>query len=398
MYIKPKAILHYLIIYLMIACGGTAWTSFMGNNQFVLLCFFCPLILIIQRHGIDKKFLCMFGLYTFFCFLAFMYSSLSVGTYMNVGGKLLVSYVALTYDRNNFLKRFLNISLVLCFSSLIIYVITQIIGFDNLRFIYTKFYTNPADGSYILGNGYGLFLYRFVPLHSIRNCGMFTEPGEHAIYLCVLMYMLLVHTNKAEFHQKNLLMVVVILDLVTCQSTSGYIILFLLIILSIFSRKINFEFNTKWRILISIVIVLSFSYLQSIFASVVTEKMFSHGSLDLNQGTAGVRTLSIIDILQYIRNDWTSILGIGFEKIQQAGIEACSGLLITLLAVGIFAFLTIYIFMLRLAWKNKVNSTDFIMQLVILFLGGLSQPGLAFPIMLIMNMYSEYCKYKEFCM
>ena len=52
--IKIKTIIQYILIYFTIATGGSAWTSFLGNDLFILSIFVIgALFLLFYKKGIN---------------------------------------------------------------------------------------------------------------------------------------------------------------------------------------------------------------------------------------------------------------------------------------------------------------------------------------------------------
>ena len=70
----------------------------------------------------------------------------------------------------------------------------------------------------------------------------------------------------------------------------------------------------------------------------------------------------------------------GFEGIQKAGIDGCAGILAVFLAVGIFAFATLMIYLLSEGFYTYRDKFQFVLAICILLIAGLSQPGTGFPV------------------
>lgn len=381
-----KEILQYVLIYFTIATGGSAWGSFLGNNLFIFLTFATGVAYLVfsQKGKIEKHFGSMLILCTIFCLMAMTYSSLSIGTYMNFMGKVLLTYAAINIDRPNFVKRFIRFSYVMAGISCVVYVFSQVVGFNTLAPLYTKLYTNPADGSYYLGNGYGLLLYRFVPLHSYRNCGMFTEPGEYAIFLIVALYFLIAYGDSFCERERNRIFLVLSIAMLTTQSTSGYIMFLIALIIAFISNGIPILHSPKlWATAIAAMIVFSRTIFEML-QNAVFQKIIVDGSINLNQGSAAARTGSIQSILRYIADKPSSLFGMGYEEIQSVGLGSCAGLLTNLLAIGIFAFLTFFGYLLVQGWQSRRSNLMFVLAVLILTLSGLSQPGTGFAVVYLM--------------
>lgn len=383
--------LHYFLLYITIICGGSAWISFFGNDQFVLFIFGISLLHFIVKGKIRKSFTVMIVFYSIFCFMAMLYSELSIGTYINILGKVLLSYAVIDFNKEKFVPRLMNLAVILSTISNMIFIVIQVVGMEALAPIYTRLYTKTTDGSYSLGNGYGLLLYRFVPLHSTRNCGIFTEPGEYAIFLCVIIFFMINYhkylTNKKKLFYASML----VFSLITTQSTSGYFMFLGVVVLGIISRKIRI-FNRKTIGIIAIAVILFGNTIVSMYNSTIANKIIEKGAINFNQGTAAARYMSIQSVFEYIDKHPSVLLGMGFEGLQNAGIGQCAGLLAVLLAVGVFAFTILYGFIIGVSFIYKKDITEFLMQIILFLISGLSQPGTAFPIIFMMCMYSYISK------
>lgn len=381
-------ILQYLLLYFVIATGGSAWGSFLGNDLFILIIFSIgALFLVFYNKGlVEKKYGITIILCTLFCFSAMCYSSLSIGTYLNFMGKILLAFAAIKIDEEHFADRFIRISCFLALISCIMFFAIQIFGLESFAPLYTKLYTNPLDGEYSLGNGYGLLLFRFIPLHSYRNSGMFTEPGEYAVPLAVALFFVIANYENMNLKSRDKKFLLLVLTMITTQSTSGYGMLAVILIVAFFSKKIAVLHSSKLWITVGVVFLIFGGYFLTLYDNTITNKILVDGAINLNQGTAAARSMSITDVLAFIGNHPTSLLGIGFEKMQSAGIGACAGILAVLLAVGIFAFTTFYGYLLVAGWENANKMSLYLIMISILLISGLSQPGTGFAVCYLMFM------------
>lgn len=386
--IKIKTIIQYILIYFTIATGGSAWTSFLGNDLFILSIFVIgALFLLFYKKGIiERDFGITIIICTLFCLLAMCYSTLSIGTYLNFMGKILIAYTAIKINEEQFADSFIRVSCFLAIISCVIFFAIQILGFETFAPIYNRLYTNPSDGDYNLGNGYGLLIYRFIPLHSQRNTGMFTEPGEYAVALAVALFFVISNYENMSPKSREKIFLLLVLTMITTQSTSGYGMLAVILLVAFFFRKIAVLHSVKLWIIVCVISLVAGGYFVTLYDNTITNKIIVDGAIDLNQGSASARSMSIISVLEFIGNHPTSLLGIGFEKMQSAGIGACAGILALLLAIGIFAFGTFYTYLLNVGWKNTNKWSLYIMMISILLISGLSQPGTGFAVCYLMFM------------
>ncbi len=64
--------------------------------------------------------------------------------------------------------------------------------------LYTSFFRGGGEVY-----SYGGFLYRFVTLHSDRNCGPFSEPGQYQCVLSSALYFIMFHPRLFEAKRAN---------------------------------------------------------------------------------------------------------------------------------------------------------------------------------------------------
>lgn len=386
--IKSNNVIHYLLLYMVIASGGSAWGSMLGNDLFVLLTFCVGVcfLLFSSRGSVEKRagYAVIFG--TIFCVLAMVYSTLSIGTYLNFTGKFLLAYAAVRYNEEEFGKRFVNLAYILSLISCTIFILSQVVGFGTLAPLYTRFYTNASDGAYNLGNGYGLFVYRFVPLHANRNCGMFTEPGEYAVVLAVALFFVLRNWEDLPEKKRNRTFLILCLAMITTQSTSGYAMFVVILIAAFLSWKIPVLHSGKLWAVVAVAMLLFGNQFVRMYDMTITRKIVVNGSINLLQGTARARSESIISVFEYIAEHPSSLLGLGFEAIQSIGLGSCAGLLTTLLAIGIFAFCSFHGYLISAGWNNRTSTLLYVVSITVFLIAGLSQPGTGFAVCYLMFM------------
>lgn len=395
-----KDLIQYIFIYLAVAAGGTGWIALIGNDNFVLLIFILGILFLLfyNRGRVDRRMGTAICLSVLFCLLAMTYSSLSIGSILNFIGKFIFSYAAIQIDKEKFIDKFLKLAYYLAAISLIVFFIVRIVGFDTFSPLFSYLISDSRGGADISGYGYGLFVYRFVPLHATRNCGIFTEPGEYAIYLSVAIYMLFANQEQLSGKDKSRYFVVYILTMLTVQSTAGYGLLLALIIFGLISGELRELIDRRIGIAILIVVLFLGNDIIEMYHASVTNKIITNGVVDLSKGTGGARTISIFGVLKYLSDNPIALLGMGYDNMVIAGIDGCAGLLATLASYGIFVFGSVYGYLIVYAWENRKSNSLFWLKITLFLIIGLSQPTSGFPVVYMLFMFNERISKQFICL
>ncbi|MCK5136200.1 MAG: hypothetical protein KAR19_10480 [Bacteroidales bacterium] len=170
----------------------------------------------------------------------------------------LLCYLVLVIIKDRFHLTFINIIFFLAIFSLVFYP-TQFLPSvqetikNTLGSIITPLGTDHIPESH-KSKTLVFFTYLFgqdSPGVIPRNCGAFWEPGMFAVFLNLALLMNLYIEKRAILSKKNL---VFIIALITTLSTTGYIVLFLILL-----SRLSFQ-NSILKFLISLPIIVVFIY------------------------------------------------------------------------------------------------------------------------------------------
>ena len=263
-------------------------------------------------------------------------STLSLGTALSITSILLIVYATYKIDPLHYIQRLIKSIYYISIISIILFSITRLLGFDFFSTLFPHLYPSIHRDNQIYS--YGGFIYRFVPLHSDRNCGPFGEPGQYQCILSVALYFTLFRASL--FNPKNRIryLVVFFITLITTLSTSGYIGMAILIIcFSLHSSKaINKQVKYVFiAMTLGIILFISTTKLGNDFINIaVYDKIYENGQLDLSNKSGGARTASIIGVLSTIYHHPITLFGVGYDELQKMGLEGCAGFLYLLLAIA----------------------------------------------------------------
>lgn len=299
---KAKALyrfdLDYFLIIILLVFSGDPITRFMGKYSIFIL----SIVIFISMYKRIKK-----DFYTFFLGIAASLLLLFASQYIVLGfiswlaafnyisvfflGGLIVYLLG-----EKFIYKFFIIVYYISLISLILFVPINLLGIHVPGLLW-------RDG------GMTYIIYTFVEQHYNRNCGMFWEPGA---FSGVLTLCLSLNAKQLPFLWKEhkFKIVVIVIALITTQSTTGYIVLFFIgsYFLLFFVRDKTIAFTVFPVLLVIAVIVYN-------NASFLQEKVEhqSESTLTLDKGEfTNTRFGSLIFDMHYIKKH--PIAGNGFDE------------------------------------------------------------------------------------
>ena len=382
-------ILQYILLYICML-NTSSKASDMYGDKFIIATFVVSLIIIILHYvRIEKKpFLLIGGL----CFVLFMQhvllqSDISINSFLNLLSKFLISYCAVMIDRENFLKRFINLVIFIACCSLVFFFLIQI-GADAL--VRNVLITNHAPCR--TGNiSYGRFLYHYMPNYG-RNVGLYNEPGVYQLYLNLALFFLLFQSEKNNLNKKQTVRysIVLVITIISAMSTAGYIGLFAIFALYLVSLKKTITLK-KFVILISIIFLFLLFLQTDLFYQNFARKLEWSDDGRFSSGTGNARLASLIMDINYILHN---PLGYGYSinwvnTLSFANNETGSSFGLTSLIVCYGIPISIFIYVLYfIAFINVGDSNIQRFTIIISFiLAFSSQPWVLTPVYLTIMIY-----------
>lgn len=250
--INKQSAIHYFLIYFMLIVNQSCLYEYFLRSELIRLGLLCLFGLLIAKNY-KKNYRIYLGTagILFVCMFITRFMAGGIGLTAWVGWVLpiFVSVYVVNFDFDNFFKRFVKVAVFLAGVGIVFFFI-QISVPELLKTILPIEYdTSFSDKVWydskryieIFHKGYGLFLYSYkVGGDSLmRNKGIFTEPG-----ICQMLYnsaliILLFFSDKVAMTKKQFKrnMTVLIIAIVTVQSTTGYILLGCILICYIFTNQ-----------------------------------------------------------------------------------------------------------------------------------------------------------------
>jgi hypothetical protein len=394
-YKNKTAIIQYFYIYLMLSSAGMAFPAYIGNDFFIILLSLMGIYYFFFKsslYNLQKQYTFFIGILFFSMTLVIIGSTLSLGTALSITSILLIVYATYKIDPLHYIQRLIKSIYYISIISIILFSITRLLGFDFFSTLFPHLYPSIHRDNQIYS--YGGFIYRFVPLHSDRNCGPFGEPGQYQCILSVALYFTLFRASL--FNPKNRIryLVVFFITLITTLSTSGYIGMAILIIcFSLHSSKaINKQVKYVFiAMTLGIILFISTTKLGNDFINIaVYDKIYENGQLDLSNKSGGARTASIIGVLSTIYHHPITLFGVGYDELQKMGLEGCAGFLYLLLAIGVMPFFILFGFCFHQIFKYNKGIWDIIVRILLVINMGLGQPHIMNFALFTMMLYPYF--------
>ncbi|TPF78521.1 MULTISPECIES: hypothetical protein [unclassified Bifidobacterium] len=328
--LEKNKIIQYIWLYLMLLIPGSSAMSRYLNTTLVygaVVGIYVFLMLLSAKYR--NVYVLLFCILLVLATLIIRAKTGGVGplTLLSNTAMLVVVYIAICIDKCMFLTRFVRI---VCFFGVVSMLFWSVFCINpSLVNVWpaTSYWTqNLGTGEWAtVLHGKGLWLYSYLEIHATRNCGFYTEPGVYQIILNAALFVLLFWKDKLHFDsekQYRTAIVIVLLTLVTCQSTTGYLSMMVILLVYFFKRdSVLGASKIKQRLvmLVAILAIVLFSdYMlrgeSSLLYVQVLHKLFGGnigGGIDLADSTGQYRLITVIASLKALSMD---PFGIGFDE------------------------------------------------------------------------------------
>ena len=356
--------LQFLCIYISMQYYGGRIYTLLGSAIFFSLSLILSAFVLVYEgnllfHSEKKINGYIFGVTAMAVWLAlsifYTMGNMTVGTSLSVLSRFLLIYVSVGLDPENFLTRFIKMTVLFAFVSDVVYF-SHFVGFTPLWKGISKVFYRIPSGMYFGGDTYGLFFLVFKVDDLARNSYMFGEPGEYQMIINTCLYFLLFEGKSVQLtpKYKTVSICLLLVTLVTIQSTSGFISLVIIIGMSLLQPN-RFRENQSVKKVIVVCIcavllyVLIFADETSIFYQSFYRKVFSSdGQLDLQQGTAAARSMPYYLMAEnLLQNPLQVIFGVGANGLAQTvvGRYTANGLVNFIMMCGLIFVVPLYLLM-----------------------------------------------------
>lgn len=373
--------LQYFGFYYISAGIGGSLLSINSAQYGIGTIIYLIVVLVITHETVIPKWyftLCVTLAFSLIATVLYTGGALSI----NSAGSMISHYILLLavviIDPDKFVERLLKFAFFSTCYSLVFYALSLIIGFGTM-----SSFALTVDS----GDIRHFIFYNIAPIHYGKNIGMFGEPGQYQIFLCVALYLCNFSRFKPDDKKRTLYSAVFILGMLTALSTAGYIALigFAVFVLPDSNLSPRVRQVLLAIIVIFVVYVIFILDENSLLYYTLFGKLTVEDGTVVGLGSGSARTTGISDTLNYIVSNPSCIFGIGYEKFETLDIDGIASLITTLLTFGIFTWLIVYSTMAWGLWKNRVSMKSFLLAIYIILVAGLSQPNLLNEYLVIMS-------------
>lgn len=380
MKIPTKEISIYLYMFLLLALSGNPFFNLTDTRSKVIFSVFVLLMVIRHfRYFIPENSIRIYqylGFFTgIFIFQRLVLGYISVQAAFSFLSKIILGYIIIRYLGRNFRYAYFQVLFFICLISLFGFAWNSM-GFDIPYLLYT-----PPSGEYSFDEGRNLLLFHQND-RGLRNSGMFWEPGAFGCYIA-LAFMLYLGNIKNLIKYNKFKSFIILLALITTFSTTAYLVLIAVGILTIY-----FEYSKKYGLLILPVLLIAgasvyFLYKQADFLS---EKIDHQVGLALERDRgefAPDRFSALIFDWHYIKKH--PLTGNGFDTstryadhpwVLEKAMQHGNGFSNFIASMGVLSFLFYSFFILKF---NENKPVSFLFLVVILLQG---EPLLNYPVFL----------------
>lgn len=400
--INKRALIQYVLIYILIQYIGGRVLAALGSDFFYGgTLAFCALLMLAMPDCLPLK-KSVFGyLIILGCSLGISFiitgGALSVGSILSVLSRFILVYVAIQFDTEHFICRFIKIVFFMACLSLIEFIFVQIVGDANALGLFSHLY-QIRNGISWLGSSYGLFFFCYNFMDSTRNAYMFGEPGEYQILLIVALYFMTFCHIDFDNKERIRYYVVFLITLLTTQSTTGYLNLLALTV-AVLAKHRN-QINPVIRKITIIFVLVFIFYMLFIYSenSFLYNNFFSKilsdsNSLDLATDTGAARIGPMRRFMETISvSPQKLIFGVGFSGLRSlplGGYSTC-GLINSVAMMGIVSSILLYGKLLSSLFHGSEGLIQFFLAVFIVINMGLSQPDILCIASVLICMYCEY--------
>lgn len=369
MKISKEALLQYGLLYLLLTLNQSVlYRDFLYEYTYlwllglIMLCYFFAKR---RAFGVLKySSLLLVGLLIAVVFVRILTNGIGLQAWATWGVGVLGCVCAFVVKPECFVCRFIKIVVTLASISIVFWCI-QIIKPDILKSVLYEFdshwtystWSSATDFTVHHYKAYGVLLYSFSDIDNgmVRNTSIFTEPGIYQMVLNTTLTLLLffrdfVYTSK-KYYLRSIF--VIIIAIVTCQSTTGYIGMMSIILVYVFSHNIS-ERIVRRRIIYLIVVsscLLIADFVirgnESLLNSVVFSKVADEKGMNLETDSGYYRMVMINICIESIINN---PFGVGSKELEHllylsGGEGVAASILVFAAILGVIPFL-FYLFWL----------------------------------------------------
>ena len=400
--VNRNAIIQYILIYILIQYIGCRVAAVLGSDLFYgATIALCTLLLLMMPNRLPLK-KSVFGyLIILGCSMGLSFAitggALSIGTILSILSRFILVYVAIQYDVDNFIYRFVKMVFLMACISLIEFAFVQIVGTSNALGLFSHLY-QIRNGASWLGSSYGLFLICYNFMDPARNAYMFGEPGEYQILLITALFFMTFYDVELDRKTKIRYYLVFLITLITTQSTTGYLnLIALAVAVLLMNREHVHPFVRRIIVVLIVVLILYLAFFYSensfLYKNFFSKILSDSNTLDFATNTGAARVGPMKRFAETIEAvPHKLIFGVGFSGLASlplGGYSTC-GLINSIAMIGIVSSVLLYGKMLGALFQGAKGWIPAVLGMFFVINLGLSQPDILSITSVLICMYGVY--------
>lgn len=212
---------NYVLVFILLFFSGNPLATFLFGKFNIVVGLIAVLLLLNVKINLDQQFfkkyrLIVLGIVSIFVFHLIFLQQVAFLAYGNILLKFLLGGIVIWQLNEKFQKIFFRVIGILSFTSLCFFALVNLIGFE-IAYV-------DIDSKH---KAYLIYCTSIGHIH--RNAGMFWEPGAFAGIITICLALNIQYLPIYWKHNKFYLFSI-LLALITTQSTSGYIVGFVVLI------------------------------------------------------------------------------------------------------------------------------------------------------------------------
>ena len=411
-----KVVTHYIMIYFLLILNQSCMYEYFGGNLGirVALLGIVVLLILLQQDAEHDKYLFITGILLACTVLTRLitHGGVGLGIWVSWALPLLWGAYVVLYDIEHFMERFIKTAVFLAIIGVVFFLIQVLAPNLLIRLLPIQYNTGFSDKIWydsinyeeIFHPGYGVFLYSYKAGGDslLRNKGIFTEPGICQMLYNTAVFMLLFFQERISLGNKQIkkYLLILIFAIVTVQSTTGYIILSINLIVYLLTAT-EYKNHIKGFLIafgICGLLLLGFDYFlrkdQSfLFISIIQKFFGSHDGIQLNGSGLSRIAVSVLALSMIPKHP----LGMGADAFLDAvsllDFRGGAGILQFGAISGVIPLLICILFYFIPIIKSDLKIFAKISLLYMIFASLLAQSHPFYPILIIIPIWlNEYAK------
>ncbi|MFY0698224.1 hypothetical protein A8B79_10350 [Balneola sp. EhC07] len=224
---KFSSVLNSFYFLTILFFSGYATSFYRSTKGLAFILVLSVTVFLLNRIKIRKDFFVLIILWTLYCsFTMLVYDDLFFGFYLRHLSYFLAGYVLLCLFKENFTRKYETALYYLAIISLFFWA-WQLISYQSLYSFMQVFDIGNFESTQSGTSSKNVLVYTIHYNHIFRNCGFTWEPGPFSIFLCLALYFNIINSEVKPF--KNRRFFVLLVALLSTQSTTGYLIFIILL-------------------------------------------------------------------------------------------------------------------------------------------------------------------------